>query len=158
MSNNQYPAVSRGGHENTPGAYALTHKEVENMRLEYAAARAAAWAATDADGWELATQTEKAIAPRYGVAPSTVRRVVLGLSYKDAPGPIDYARRGAHDTLERDKKVYGATVAAQRARAGDRPGLAGVATVEVTITRPDGTVTRISLPAGSTVQVTTQTT
>lgn len=128
----------------------LTDEQVEAIRVDWLYSRDLARTATDTDGWETQTDTEARLAAAYGTNRATVAKVVMGLSYVNAPGPIDVARRAAHDSLREMKERTGTTDRSPaamiqyptvvRLRVRDRAG---------------NLLTQDWYPAGSTVEVAT---
>ena len=72
----------------------LDPSEVEQLRTVYARAREYSdEVGPDDEGFQTLTQTETRLGEAFKISQPMVRRIVLGLSYPDAPGPIDTARR-----------------------------------------------------------------
>ena len=76
----------------------LTDDQVEEIRHRYQRERRQADAV---ENGEPVYETENALADEYGVSRSLIRKIVLGLSYADVPGPLDEQRRAtAREVLE----------------------------------------------------------
>lgn len=130
----------------------LTYEEVEAARQRYAMRRALA---DDPEGdglnWETVTDTLKAVAAEHGLTVSALDRMVRGISYADAPGPIDTVRAARHHAYEADKAVLGVNAARSRATSGYRSGYPLPVVIEVTA--PGKKAKRYTYPAGTTVTV-----
>lgn len=131
------------------GRKRLTHDQVAQIREAYTWARSAAWAAETAEEWENVAATEERLGREYGLSATSVHNLVLGLTYPDAPGPIDTTRRAAYEQYQADMKKFGANVARSRARDIDpaKPQL------RLEIHQPGGEVVSQVLSPGSVVRV-----
>lgn len=134
----------------------MSHAEVEQLRLDFSYARALA-ADGDAEMWETVTETETRLADQYAVSRSTVHNAVLGLTYPSAPGPIDVARRAAHDQYTEDRQVLGAGGARSRATHRRLHGSGVDSVLHVRATLPDGSTWARVFPLGTRVEVMTET-
>lgn len=128
----------------------LTDEQVAAIRNEWLYSRELATSAVDAEQWETQTDTEKRLADHYGTNRATVAKVVMGLSYVNAPGPIDVARRAAHESLREMK---------ERTGTADRSPAAMIqypTVVRLRVRdRAGNLLTQDWFPAGSTVEVAT---
>ena len=122
---------------------------MESIREAYQYSRELALSAPDAESWESVGATEARLAQEYGVSVSTVHSIVLGLTYPDAPGPIDTERRASHEAYQADVARYGVEVA--RSRQRERTAVPAV--LQVTVTAPDGTTSVEYHPEGTVVSV-----
>lgn len=111
----------------------LDPSAVEQLRTVYARAREYSdEVGPDDEGFQTLTQTETRLAEAFKISQPMVRRIVLGLSYPDAPGPIDTARR---------------------ARAKEVLDEAPPTAVRLTVTRPGHAPTEFVYGPGTTVLV-----
>lgn len=111
----------------------LDPSAVEQLRTVYARAREYSdEVGPDDEGFQTLTQTETRLAEAFKISQPMVRRIVLGLSYPDAPGPIDTARR---------------------ARAKEVLDEAPPTAVRLTVTRPGHAPTEYVYGPGTTVLV-----
>lgn len=137
----------------------LTYDQVADLRRQYAFRRTLADDLDTADDWETPRETEHALANRFGVTQSSVHDALLGLTYPDAPGPIDQPRRDAHDLFQSEKDRFGVAVASSRQRV--RNTTANIqrvpCLVSVTVTVPGTEPTVVHYPSGTTVEVATYT-
>lgn len=131
------------------GRKRLTHTQVAQIREAYKWARATAWAADTAEQWENVATTEARLGREFGLSATSVHNLVLGITYPDAPGPVDLPRRAAYDRYRADVAKYGANVA--RSRARDINPTAPQLRLEVK--DPDGKVTSQVLSPGSVVRL-----
>lgn len=150
------PAVTPEDQDGPRRRRRMSHAEVEQLRLDFSYARALA-ADGGAEMWETVTETEERLADQYAVSRSTVHNVVLGLTYPSAPGPIDVARRAAHDQYTEDRKVLGTGGARSRATHRRLHGSGVDSVLHVRATLPDGSTWARVFPLGTRVEVMTET-
>lgn len=150
------PAVTPEDQDGPRRRRRMSHAEVEQLRLDFSYARALA-ADGDAEMWETVTETETRLADQYAVSRSTVHNVVLGLTYPSAPGPIDVARRAAHDQYTEDRQVLGTGGARSRATHRRLHGSGVDSVLHVRATLPDGSAWARVFPLGTRVEVMTET-
>lgn len=131
------------------GRKRLTHDQVAKIREAYMWARATAWAADTAEQWENVATTEARLGREFGLSATSVHNLVLGITYPDAPGPVDLPRRAAYDRYRADVAKYGVNVA--RSRSRDTNPTAPQLRLEVK--DPDGKVTSQVLSPGSVVRL-----
>ena len=133
----------------------LTDDEVLEIREAYAYRRALAEQATTAEEWETPHNTERELGALYGMSHTSVKNLVTGRTYPDAPGPIDGGRRERLDRYDHDKAVLGPEAARSRSltRDGAGAGGAGREHVVITVTRADGTAREFRYGLGTTVTV-----
>ena len=133
----------------------LTDDEVRQIREAYKYRRDLALTGNSPDDWETVTDTLKGVARDHNVSQGVVNRAVLGLSYPDAPGPIDVTRRAHYDDNNALRRQLGGVDGRSLPRTlGDAPRQA--AAVAITVYNPDTDTTRTyRYPAGTKVTVTT---
>lgn len=106
----------------------LTPEQVVEIRESYEHQRDLADNDPDPDYRETVVQTEDRLSERYDVSSSMIRRIVLGLSYATAGGPIDERRRAVA------KEVLDANPPTAVRITTNRPGMS-----PQTFTYPPGT-------------------
>ena len=112
-----------------PGRF--TDEDIVSIRTIYANARRSSEELDPADeDYETVLDTEERLATAFRVSRSMIRRIVIGLAYADAGGPIDEQRQAA-----------------------DRASREEVNATELTVTRPGGNPKVFIYPAGTDVRV-----
>lgn len=133
----------------------LTDDEVRAIRETYKYRRDLALTGSNPDDWETVTDTLKGVARDHNVSQGVVNRAVLGLSYTDAPGPIDVVRRAHYDDNNALRRQLGGVDGRSLPRTlGDAPRQAACVTITVHDPETDKTRT-FRYPAGTKVTVTT---
>ena len=112
-----------------PGRF--TDEDIVSIRTIYANARRSSEELDPADeDYETVLDTEERLATAFRVSRSMIRRIVIGLAYADAGGPIDEQRQAA-----------------------DRASREEVNATELTVTRPGGNPKVFIYPGGTDVRV-----
>lgn len=112
-----------------PGRF--TDEDIVSIRTIYANARRSSEELDPADeDYETVLDTEERLATAFRVSRSMIRRIVIGLAYADAGGPIDEQRQAA-----------------------DRASREEVNATELTVIRPGGNPKVFIYPAGTDVRV-----
>lgn len=104
--------------------------------------------------WRSPNQIEHLIAREEGIAPATVHKIVLGLSYKGVGGPIDHARRAQRDKARR-LRGQGLDQAAINAELKMTRTVSQTPVTTITLTYEDGHSESITVPASVAVTVST---
>lgn len=135
----------------------FTNDEVEEIRTEYARRRTyvteVGLDADGAEGWQTITDTVRQLATEYGVGAETINRMVLGVSYQNAPGPIDTARLARHEQYRADKAELGEAVARSRLATRTPATAEAPGVVTITVTRPGEKARVFRYPLGTEVTV-----
>lgn len=89
----------------------LTTREAKEIRNKYQYLRELAESPESPDDWRSVRSTEIELGRKYDASQATIRSVVLGLTFKNAGGPIDHHRRDRHDQYLINKNNLGPEVA-----------------------------------------------
>ena len=136
------------------GRARLSPEDVKAIREEYAWARQVAAAAATPEDWETVQDTECRVGASYGLSHGAVHAIVLGLTYPDAPGPIDRARRVRYDRYQEEAARLGPDIARSRFTDPDVNTSMAPSHVVVAVTTPEGKSVETSYPVGTRVAVT----
>lgn len=131
------------------GRKRLTDDQVAEIREAYTWARTASWTAESPEQWETVGDTEQRLSEQFGLSVTSIHNLVLGLTYPDAPGPVDLPRRAAYDRYQADVAKYGVSIARSRARDIDP----NTPQLRLEVQGPDGKVVSRVLAPGSVVRV-----